>query len=440
MEKVYKFLFDDLQFKAGDTVVTGISGGPDSMVLLHLLIELRTKVDIKIVCAHVNHNLRTESEEEKEFIEKYCSKNNIVFEYMKIEEYSDDNFHNQARTIRYKYFETIVKKHNSNFLLTAHHGDDLMETILMRIVRGSTLRGYSGFSKSIENNGYKIIRPLIFITKDRILKYAKDNNIEYRNDKSNLKDTYTRNRYRKYVLPFLKQEDPHVNEKFLKFSETLINYNNYIDSIMLKSFNEVFNDGVLDLQKFKALDEIIQNKTINYIFELLYDDDLMLISDVHTKLIMEMINSEKPNLRLYLPNNLQASKSYNFLKISEALVQEDYKIELNGLTNLPNGRNIEIANYSELDDNYICRLNKVDIILPLFIRNRRNGDKIQLKGIGGTKKIKDIFIDEKIAYEDRNIWPILVDSNDNIIWIPGLKKSKFNQPKDKNCDIILKYY
>ena len=173
MEEVYNFISGEVNLKSDDVVVIGVSGGPDSMALLYILNEFKNKIGFKIVCAHVNHNKRLESEYEKESLEKYCKDNNIIFEYIKIESWGDDNFHNEARTVRYNFFEELVENYGAKYLLTAHQGDDLIETILMRIVRGSTLKGYSGFSKIVDKGTYKIIRPLINVTKDEILEYYK---------------------------------------------------------------------------------------------------------------------------------------------------------------------------------------------------------------------------------------------------------------------------
>ena len=159
MDKVIDFLINIVKIKENDTIVLGNSGGPDSMFLLTVLLNLRKKYNLKIVCAHVNHNVRVESDSEQLFLMNYCKNNNVVFEAMKIEKYGDDNFHNQARNIRYNFFEDLVKKYDANYLMTAHHGDDLIETILMRIVRGSTLKGYSGFEKIVDNGFYKTVRP-----------------------------------------------------------------------------------------------------------------------------------------------------------------------------------------------------------------------------------------------------------------------------------------
>ena len=234
MKKVYEFIKEELKVTPNDSVIIGVSGGADSMTLLHILLKVREATHFNIVCAHVNHGMRKESDDEKVMVEQFCKINNVGFEYMKIEEYSDDNFHNEARTIRYGFFESLLKKYNSKYLLTAHHGDDLIETVLMRLVRGSTLKGYAGFSKMKCEKEYYVLRPLIYVTKDQILEYAKTNKIQYAVDKSNDKDTYTRNRYRKYVIPFLKEEESAVHEKVLKYSETLHEYSNFIDRIMLQ--------------------------------------------------------------------------------------------------------------------------------------------------------------------------------------------------------------
>ena len=441
MEGAYNYLINEVGIKYGDSVVVAVSGGPDSMALLSLMSNIKKNVDIEVVCAHVNHNVRKESDDEKVFVERFCRDNNIVFEYMKIEDYGDDNFHNEARTKRYNYFGSVVRKYNSKYLLTAHHGDDLIETILMRIVRGSTLRGYSGFSKVVDMGDYKIIRPFINVTKDEILLYNKSNKISYVLDKSNNKDVYTRNRYRKNMLPFLKKEDSNVHNKFNRFSNTLIEYNDYIDRQVNKIIKEVFSQNILLIDKFLELDHIIAMKIIYIILEKTYQDDLMLITDHHAELIYNLIKSKKANSYIYLPNNLKAMKQYNeLIFVTEELKTNEYEIELIDYVSLPNGKIIEVIENTELNSNFICRLNKEDVKFPLRVRTRKNGDRIYIKGMVGSKKINDIFINEKIKVSDRDTWPVVVDSNDTVVWLPGLKKSKFDRQKGEKCDIILEYY
>lgn len=440
MEEVYKYLLNDAGIRHRDTLCIGVSGGPDSMALLDLMIKLKSELDLVLVVAHVNHNIREESKEEEAYLREFCNNMGLHFECFKIEHYGDDNFHNEARTIRYNFFDKVCKDYNAKFLLTAHHGDDLVETILMRIVRGSSLKGYSGFSKVIVKDDYTILRPLITVTKDDLTNYCNENNIKYFIDKSNLKDVYTRNRYRKYVLPFLKEEDKMVHEKFLKFSETLLEYNNYIEREVSQVINKVFKNGILDISKFKELDHLLQSKIISNILEKIYGDDLLIITNTHVNLIFDLINSYKPNSVVHLPNNVKAIKSYNELSFAfMEEVDDKYEIELDSVANLPNGMIIEKVSDTDDTSNYVTRLSSKEISLPLYVRTRRNGDKMSVKGMEGHKKVNDIFIDNKIVSKDRNVWPVLVDAEERVIWVPGLKKSKFDKEIHEEYDIILKY-
>ncbi len=422
-----------------ETVVVATSGGPDSMALLNLVNSLKDELNLKVVCAHVNHKLRVESEAEAAMVEEFCTKNDIFFEFMTIDSYKNDNFHNDAREQRYDFFEQTVNKCKARHLLTAHHGDDLTETILMRIVRGSSFKGYAGFSEKLQKSNYIILRPLITYTKEEILTYVKNNKIPYAVDKSNEKDSYTRNRFRKYILPPLKEEEKNVHRKFYKFNKTLLMYNDYINKQTMKYLDQVYQNEALNISKFQALDQVIRDRIINKILEKYYHDDLRRITDKHTELIEKLIFSSKPNQTLNLPNNKYAVKCYNELSIQENKKTENYILELTEAITLPNNKTIKIVSQTNCTSNNICRLNTKEINLPLYIRNKKDGDKIELKGLNGTKKIKNIFIDEKVPIAERNLWPLLVDSEDTVLWIPGLRKSKFDKQKDENYDIILEY-
>ncbi len=441
MNDVYDFIRNDIGIEENDTIVAGVSGGPDSMALIHILNCLKDEFNLKIICAHINHNKREESNKEQEDLEAYCKANKIIFECKKIEKWGDDNFENEARIVRYNFFEELVDNYAAKYLMTAHHADDLIETIMMRIVRGSTLKGYSGFSKIVNKGSYKIIRPLITHTKAEIEKYCKDNNISYCVDKSNFDDKYTRNRYRHNLLPFLKNENPNVHKKFIKFSETLLETSAYIDKEVEKSFNKVFHDGVLNIEKFKDLDHLIQVNIIYNIMEKIYGDDLLIIGDTHVDLMFNLIYSNKSNSCIHLPNNVIVMKVYNELSFNyDEEEYSEYEVEISSIVNLPNGKIIEETTEINDNSNNIIRLNSKEIKLPLYVRNRHDGDKMEIKGLNGSKKIKDIFIDEKVKPNDRLLWPVVLDSEDNIVWLPGLKKSKYDKKQNEKYDIILRYY
>ena len=441
MDKVYDFLINKIKLNNNDTIVVGVSAGPDSMALLYILNELKTKIGYKIVVAHVNHNVRVESVEEAEFLKKYCEDNNIIFEMMTITKYGDDNFHNEARNIRYSFYEEIINKYQANYLMTGHHADDLMETILMRIVRGSTLRGYSGFSDIIDNGKYFIVRPLISVTKAELEEFDKKNNIPYRIDKSNFKDKYTRNRYRKTILPFLKEEDSHVNEKFIKFANQIKECDEFIERVAASVIDDIYHDGMIDVNKFKKLDIVIGKRIIDYIFSKLYRDELIEIDDRHVDLVLKAINSDKASLTYNLPNDYLVVKEYNkvYFKKNINLIMP-YDIELTDEVFLPNGLTIKRINSTNKNGNDILRLKSSDVVLPLRVRTRHNGDKIIVKNMNGTKKVNEVLINAKIPLSKRDLWPIVVDSTDKIVWIPKVKKSKYNRLKDEDCDIIFECF
>lgn len=426
--------------KENDTVVIGLSGGPDSMCLLNLLINLNKS--IRIVCAHINHNIRKESIKELEFVKEYCDKKNVIFETTTFEKKSETTEYNEQelREKRYEYFSKVIKKYNAQYLFTAHHGDDLVETILMRITRGSNLKGYCGFQTETQKEGYKIIKPLIYTTKKDIEEYNKENNIPFVVDKTNNEDKHTRNRYRHNVLPFLKSENENVHLKYLKFSKELNKYYTYVDKLIQEEINKRYHKNILEITDYDKLDSLFQVKIIEYVLDSNYIDNLYLVSDKHVNLILDIIENPKPNIDINLPDNLRISKSYNRLKITrQKNNNQEYKIKVEDKTLLPNGHIIECLTETDKNTNYYLKLNSKEISLPLYVRSRKNGDKMIIKNMSSAKKLKDIYIDSKLSKEERISQPILVDSNDTILWIPGLKKSKFDKAKNENYDIILWY-
>ena len=167
----------------------------------------------------------------------------------------------------------------------------------------------------------------------------------------------------------------------------------------------------------------------------------MIINDAHVELIFNLIKSNKSNSIVHLPNNVIVIKAYNELSFSyDEEKNGEYEIEIDKVVNLPNGKIIESVGESNDTSNFTTRINSKDVELPLYVRNRKNGDKIEIKGLNGSKKVNDIFIDEKIKTKDRDSWPVVLDAKNTIIWVPGLKKSKVDRKIDEEYDIILKYY
>ena len=419
-------------------LIVGVSSGPDSMALLHYLM---THTEIPIVVAHINHNIRKQSIEEAKYLEKYCQNNNLIFEYYQIKNYKENNLENEARTKRYNFYEKILKKYNSHYLFLAHHGDDLIETVLMKIVRGSNLEGYAGIKEVSKHKNYYIIRPLLEYTKEDLIKYNNKNNIKYYIDETNKDTKYTRNRFRKYLLPPLKKEDKQVHKKFLKYSKTLQEYNDYLNCEIENCLNKVYskNTNTIYIKEIKKKHPLLQKNILYKILLDIYENKQNTITEKHINTLLNLINTPKPNIYINLPHNIIAIKEYQKIYFTKKITtQNNYKIEFKGYHQI-NNHIIKKIDETENNGNNICRLNSKNITLPLYIRNKKDGDYIEVLGLNGKKKLKEIFIENKIPITIRKQYPILVDAKDNILWIPNIKKSKFNLKKDENYDIIIEY-
>ena len=433
MNKELEFLKENINKNA--IVVVACSGGPDSMCLLSLVNELKNELNLKIIVAHVNHKLRIESEEEKEMVENYSKENNLIFELLEITKYSNNKFSEEdARKRRYDFFNKLIKKYNANVLLTAHHGDDLIETIQMRLTRGSNLSGYIGIKMINENNNYKILRPLLSTTKENILNYLNDKNIPYRIDKTNEELKHTRNKYRHYILPFLKKENKKVHEKYLKFSKELIEYDNFVNTYIRN--NNFIVDNSIIINKIKDESDFIKRKALELLIKEIQKDDIFDISDEQMKNLMKLYTLD--NKEIDLNNNYQGINSYGKILILKKNSEILNKVLID--------KDMKLSDYyfyyndeTKKDNTNSCiLLNSNEIKLPLYIRSFDNGDRIVVKNLNGSKKVSDIFIDNKVPKHKRSTYPILVDAINTILWVPNLKKSQFSKDFSEKYDIIIK--
>lgn len=295
----------NLEINNNDTLIVSCSGGPDSMFLINYILKYKEEKHLNIICAHVNHNVREESEEEEEFVKNFCETNNITFELLTIHNYSD-NFHNSARVQRYNFLKELLIKYKSKILLTAHHGDDLIESILMRINRGSNLGGYSGFKLVTNLDNYKVIRPLIFLTKKEILEYNNANNIDYRIDKTNTSLEYTRNRFRHKVLPILKEENENIHSRFLDFSKNIEEANNFILNYVMKT--EIIEHNYIVVEKYMMEEAFIQKKCIELLISNYQKENEFYVTDNIVKEIDKILKSPKGRASIDLPNRHQGIK------------------------------------------------------------------------------------------------------------------------------------
>lgn len=438
MKEARKYLENLL--KENDACVLALSGGPDSMCLLTLLLEIKKHKKIEIICAHVNHNTRPSCEKEEKFIREYLKKYNIPFEYYKIKEYQKGKFTEQeGREKRYGFLKQVVKKYNGTYLFTAHHVDDLTETIIMRILRGSTLSGYLGLKQDFKWEEVRIVRPLLQNTKKEILEYLKIKNIPYVTDESNEDETYKRNRIRKNILPLIEKEETNYKEKIIKFSKTLEKSNEIIEETLKELKVKLEEEHKIKKIEFLKLSKCVQEAYLKEYFKENYDKNLYKITDKHLRIALKMIENKKEKDLLCFPDKKLFKKDKKYIYLEKEKIKERYCIKLEEKVILPNGDIVEKQTKYNEKSNFEIHLNSKEISLPLYITTRKPGMKMAVKNLSGTKKISDILINCKIEQDKKDEIPLLIDNNGHILWVLGLKKSKYDLEKNENYDIIYKY-
>lgn len=427
-----------------DNIVVGVSGGPDSMALLHYFIRIKNKYKLTISVAHINHHTRAdENEKEKLMIIDYCKTNKIPYYIGDFRKQSGSNFHEAARNFRYNFFIEIANKVSANKIALAHHQDDQVETILFKISRGNHLGGYVGMREVIDlDNNLKIIRPLLNFTKSEIIDYCAKNNVSYAIDSSNFSNKYTRNSIRNKIVPLFKEIQPDFNNKIIQFHEQLNEVNDYLAEnakILIKEMI-ISNEKdriILDLNKLQkthvTLIRVILLNVVNQLtkakFNLTYEK---------FKNLFNIIFNQKPNITFNLGKNMYCIKAYDRLCFRIGLDHiKKYEIVVNEFKNyqLPNGMIIDVKKVKEK-----AKINNKTLILcynstvwPLVIRTRQNGDYIQTKI--GKKKVNRIFIDAKIPINLRVSWPLLVDKYGKVIWVIGIQKPDI-EPFHNNEQLI----
>ena len=256
-----------------DIVLIGVSGGPDSICLLHILNTLKEKLKIKIYVAHVNHMIRKEADSETEYVRNICNNLGIECFVKKIDveelaKQSKKGTEEMGREIRYNFFDEIANKVKANKIVTAHNNNDNAETILLNILRGSGISGLKGIEAKRDN---KYIRPLIETNRKDIEEYCKDNLLNPKIDKTNLDIIYKRNKVRNELIPYIKKEfNPNIIKTINRLSEIVKDENCFLDKIVDTTFNDICIEEqankkiILDLKKFNKLDIVIKRRIVLY--------------------------------------------------------------------------------------------------------------------------------------------------------------------------------
>ncbi len=445
----------------GDKVLVGLSGGPDSVCLLHLLNTIKDKYSLEIGAAHINHMLRgKEAMIDEEYAKKLCETLNIKFYSIRIDinKIANDrgvSTETAGRDERYKFFNDIKNKEGYTKIATAHNANDQAETILMRIMRGTGLEGLGGIP--VERDAI-YIRPILFLERDSIEKYCENNNLNPRIDKTNLENIYSRNKVRLDILPYMKKNFNNDIVKVINRMSLLLQEDNeFINNEAIKAFNKYCslknNEIIINRELFdreKAIITRVIRKSLTTLSKSTYDFEM--------KHVKEVINLKDigTNKRIDLPNGIYAENIYGeiYIKEKDSLINKNNeysevtikKEDLNGLKIDFLGCLIEFEvslreKNLKFNNNDLIKYFDYDKINEyVTFRKRKNGDRITPLGMNGSKKIKDIFIDMKIPKDYRDNIPIMQIDNE-IAWVLGVKTSntyKVTKTTKKILKIICK--
>ncbi|MCR8745807.1 tRNA lysidine(34) synthetase TilS [Romboutsia lituseburensis] len=437
----------------GDKIVLGLSGGPDSVCLLHILYRLKEKMNIEVYAAHLNHQIRgLEAQKDALYISQICEDLGITsfVKAINVPEYCKEqgvSLEEGARTLRYEMFEEIKQKTKSNKIAIGHNRNDQAETVLMRIMRGTGLQGLRGIEYIRDN---EIIRPILDIERSEIEAYCEKYELNPRIDKTNLESIYTRNKIRLELIPYMKDNfNPNVIESIVRMTNSLKNDSDYIDLQAKKNFKEVSTlkeDSVeISLPKYVNLHNAIKVRVLRSAIKHILGDTNF-VDQKHIEDIIELECESKLNKMLNLPRGIFAYRRKNIIILTtKEIVSEEidfcYNIPSNGFIKIKELNLVLETQKMSIDRYKSIKLDKTSkgfdfdkVKGGIVVRSRKQGDKIKLAG--GSKKVKDLFIDLKIPREDRCKVPVITD-DEGILCVGDYKTSE-NYKIDSETKEVLK--
>ncbi|MDY7220586.1 tRNA lysidine(34) synthetase TilS [Halalkalibacterium halodurans] len=441
-QDVLNFIEEHRLFASGGLVIVAVSGGPDSMALLHFLFSHREQLGITVMAAHGNHQLRQEADEEETFVHQFCLSHGILFTSARLPvkermEMSGEGVQVTARELRYKWLEAEAKKHGAAFIATGHHGDDQIETILMKQVRGTFPLSRGGIPVRREVGDVLIVRPFLGITKGQIEHYCKEVNIEPKRDPSNNASSYTRNRFRHTIIPFIRGENPNAHLHFRRISEwkeedecfLLDLAENALADVLLHKDEHLVT---IDRDAFLNVGLPLQRRMIHLILKYLYTNDSPANGFIHIERIETLIRNDVTGTKLHLPMGITVERVYGQIRLVRVSGEKQpvpvypVVIEGEGQVSTPFGRFcvVQLVSGPRSMSPFTFTCSASDF--PLTVRSRRTGDRIVLSV--GTKKVSRLFIDKKVEREVRDRWPLVFNQSSEIVSVPGL----YNHPSQKH--------
>jgi tRNA(Ile)-lysidine synthase len=444
LQQMKKTIVDNELLAKGDAVVVAVSGGPDSVALLHALAELRSSYELQIAAAHLNHQFRgMDAEEDSLYVQSLCRTLNVpcyaesvdVPRFIKESGLSPED---AARRVRYRFLTKVAKELGRAKVATGHHADDQTETVLMRLIRGTGIEGLAGIPIRRMESGVEIIRPLLEINRHQIEVYCTEHGLEPRHDQSNFSDQYFRNRIRLHWIPRMKEENPRLSAALSQMASIVRDENAYMEEKSREELESIIeekeaNRMVIKQKAFLLSAVALQRRMIKLILSYLSGSNAGEIGYTHIESIRQMIKDPHPSVSLHLPGGLRVQREYKRVIFSsipdvDSVPAYIHCLQMPGYTYVPEiGRTFHCyyskrGQEEKLYPGEFAVFDPAQIKGKLYVRQRLAGDRMTLKGMTGSKKVKDIFIDAKVPRVQRDRVP-LVSDDESILWIPCIKRS-----------------
>jgi len=427
--------------KRGGKVVAAVSGGCDSSVLLHLLCSLSTEMDLKIICAHVNHNLRgSESDRDEEFVRSLCKKYGVECRVLSanVAEFAEKHrlsTEEAGRKLRYEFFEHCANELGEDAkIATAHSLSDCAETFVFNSARGAALSGICG----IPPVRGKIIRPLIEFSREQIEGYANEHGLDYVTDSTNLTDEYTRNRIRHGVIPVMKEINPGFEKAFLRLSRNLSETRDFIDfeakSLLEKASTEKgFESAVINEAHPAVKNRATAMLLEKFGFSFDYERTLRIAEKIGKGDFKEELSKNEYLIckkgiikKSVLKEKDEPFEEKPFFE-GKTVLSGEKEIEVRILSENPGENSYKVYNYALKDTFDFDKIKGKAVI-----RSRKEGDKADIHG--GTKTLKKLFIEEKIPAEKRNSVAVVADE-EGVLWVEGLGAARRARLSEKTVNV-----
>ncbi len=416
LEKFKNFIKENNLISKNDTIVSAVSGGSDSVFMLEMLLSIKDEYNLNLIVCHVNHGLRgAEAQRDEDFVRRLAQKNCLIYEVEHIDMQGYAKSHSltceeAGRKLRYIFFEKLKDKYKANSVAIAHNKNDVVETMFLNIFRGAGLDGLE--SIPLRRDFY--IRPILCFDKKEILKYIKDESVQYVDDSTNFTNDYKRNIIRNEILPLIERDfNDNIISSMTRLASIAKENNSYLDAILKDKYEAIVTEKSITRDAFNELDHY--EKTL--VLRKFLKEHLQYLNNISKDNIEDMINlislesGKKYDIdgKFYLVNDFDKTTlkdSSSNEKVEE--ISLDFKLD--------KAYNIYGTKFKFVLSDRVLSKKYLDYDLlsgRLMIRNRRSGDRFNPFGMQGSKKIKDYFIDKKVSSEERS--KVLFLTNDDEI-------------------------